>query len=350
MTLRLVQVGLGLHGQDWGREAIPAVPEVAVGARVDADPAMLAQAQATLAPGPLHLARLDEALRQVPCDAVLVTTSLPSHGAVVRAALEAGKHVLCEKPFVRTPEEAADLAALAKLNKRLLVVSQNYRHFPEPVLAAELVASRRFGELRSIAIDFRRCALYGTGHRHFGLPDPLLMDMSIHHFDLLRMITQSEPAQVTARTWRSASSTFADPAAACVTILMRSGVVVSYRGSWISHTPMTSWTGLWSMGFDDAEVAWSGRHDAWSPRPEHTVMLSQKAAAPSPLPVPPLEPLDAAGVLAAFAQAIRTGQEPPLLSTALDNIGTLALALAAVRSAAEGGRPVEPLRPRIDAA
>ncbi len=350
MALQLVQVGMGLHGQDWGREAIPAVPEVSLTARVDLDAVMLAQAEASLAPGPLHLGSLDEALRQVPCDAVLVTASLPGHGPVVRAALEAGKHVLCEKPFVRTPEEAAELAALARRNGLLLMVSQNYRHFPEPLLAAELVASGRYGALRSVAIDFRRCALYGTGHRHFDLPNPLLMDMSIHHFDLLRMITGDEPLELSTRSWRTGSSTFKDDAAAYITMVMRSGVVVSYRGSWISHTPMTSWTGTWSMGFDDAEVTWSGRHDAWSVRPEHTMVVSQRAGAPEPLPVPPLETLDAAGVLRAFAQAARTGERPPWLSTAEDNIGTLALTLAAIRSASEGGRPVRPERPAMAAA
>ena len=130
-------------------------------------------------------------------------------------------------------------------------------------------------------------------------------------------------------------------------MVMRSGVVVSYRGSWISHTPMTSWTGTWSMGFDDAEVTWSGRHDAWSVRPEHTMVVSQRAGAPEPLPVPPVETLDAAGVLRAFAQVVRTGERPPRLSTAEDNIGTLALTLAAIRSASEGGRPLRPERPAV---
>jgi predicted dehydrogenase len=350
VSLQLVQVGLGLHGQDWGREAIPAVPEVTLAARVDPDAVMLAQAQAGLAAGPLHLGSLQEALRQVPCDAVLVTTSLPGHGPVVRAALEAGKHVLCEKPFVRTPEEAAALAALARRQGLLLMVSHNYRHFPEPLLAAGLVASGRYGALRSIAVDFRRCALYGTGHRHFDLADPLLMDMSIHHFDLLRMITQDEPLELSARTWRTLSSSFKGDAAGYVTMLMRSGVVVSYRGSWISHMPMTSWTGIWSMGFDDAEVTWSGRHDTWSVRPEHNVVVSRKAGAPEPLPAPPLETLDAAGALSAFARAVETGERPGWLSTGEDNIGTLALTLAAIRSAGEAGRPVRPELPSIDAA
>ena len=47
-------------------------------------------------------------------DLVLVLTSMPQHGAIARAALEAGKHVLVEKPMATTLEEAAELVELAK--------------------------------------------------------------------------------------------------------------------------------------------------------------------------------------------------------------------------------------------
>ncbi|MEJ2600182.1 MAG: Gfo/Idh/MocA family oxidoreductase [Anaerolineales bacterium] len=55
-----------------------------------------------------------EVVQSEKVDLVLVTTSMPSHGAMTRAALEAGKHVLVEKPMATTLEEAASLVALAK--------------------------------------------------------------------------------------------------------------------------------------------------------------------------------------------------------------------------------------------
>ena len=54
-----------------------------------------------------------EGLAATPSDAVLVTTLLPGHVPVARAALEAGKHVLVEKPFAPTVTEARELVALA---------------------------------------------------------------------------------------------------------------------------------------------------------------------------------------------------------------------------------------------
>jgi predicted dehydrogenase len=54
-------------------------------------------------------------------DMVIVLTSMPEHGPVARAALEAGKHVLVEKPMAITLEEAAELVALARRGPALLL-------------------------------------------------------------------------------------------------------------------------------------------------------------------------------------------------------------------------------------
>ena len=54
-------------------------------------------------------------------DLVLVLTSMPQHGPITRAALEAGKHVLVEKPMAVTLEEAAEIVALSKTSKGYLL-------------------------------------------------------------------------------------------------------------------------------------------------------------------------------------------------------------------------------------
>jgi Oxidoreductase family, NAD-binding Rossmann fold len=62
----------------------------------------------------------------------VVALPLPLHAAVVREALLAGKHVLIEKPFTQTLEEAHSLVGIAEKSSRVLMVSQNYRFFAAP--------------------------------------------------------------------------------------------------------------------------------------------------------------------------------------------------------------------------
>src|SRR4051794_16006493 len=63
----------------------------------------------------------EEVIDSAGVDLVLILTSPRSHGPLARAALEAGKHVLVEKPMASTLDEARDLVALAAKSKGLLL-------------------------------------------------------------------------------------------------------------------------------------------------------------------------------------------------------------------------------------
>ena len=65
---------------------------------------------------------LDEVLADPSCDAVVVATPVTGHHAIARAAIDAGKHVLCEKPLCATSAECEDLIAAARANGVVLMV------------------------------------------------------------------------------------------------------------------------------------------------------------------------------------------------------------------------------------
>ncbi|KAL1646049.1 hypothetical protein SLS58_003469 [Diplodia intermedia] len=88
----------------------------------------------------------DELFADPAVDVVVVTTPPDSHFALTKRALETGKHVVVEKPFVPTHAEAEELVALAREKKRLIAVYQNIKHtllqptkaephFADPLLA-----------------------------------------------------------------------------------------------------------------------------------------------------------------------------------------------------------------------
>jgi predicted dehydrogenase len=80
-------------------------------------------------------------------EAISITAPNASHLAVIRAALEAGKHVNCEKPVGRTPEETLEAAQLARAAGQITFVGYNYRWAPVVQHAASLIAAGALGEL-----------------------------------------------------------------------------------------------------------------------------------------------------------------------------------------------------------
>ncbi len=86
-------------------------------------------------------------------DIGLIDVSTPgdSHAEIAIAALEAGKHVLCEKPLANTLEEAeAMAAAAAKASGVRAMVAFNYRRVPAVELARRLISDGRLGTIRHV--------------------------------------------------------------------------------------------------------------------------------------------------------------------------------------------------------
>ncbi|MGA4954643.1 Gfo/Idh/MocA family protein [Streptomyces lavendulocolor] len=90
-------------------------------------------------------------------DVVDVCTPGDSHAEIAVAALEAGKHVLCEKPLANTVAEAeamAAAAARARARGQAAMVGFNYRRVPAMAYARELVADGRLGALRHVRLTY----------------------------------------------------------------------------------------------------------------------------------------------------------------------------------------------------
>ena len=89
-------------------------------------------------------------LRDDSLDAVLISTPHSDHYAQARRALEAGLHVLVEKPLVIEPRHAKALIDLATRKRRLIVVAYQ-RHWMAPyVWAREVVRTKKIGQLRGV--------------------------------------------------------------------------------------------------------------------------------------------------------------------------------------------------------
>lgn len=338
MALRVLQVGLGGWGRDWAQHVIPAVPEVELVGYVDSDRTALAQLREALAVAPEQCFQsLERAIDATKPEAVVVTATLAGHAPVTRAALAAGLHVLVEKPFVETLDFARELVELAAAQRKVLMVSQNYRFFPAARKVFQLVSESRLGKLHEVSIDFRRySSAAATRARHHTDDQPLLVDMSIHHFDLMRFILGREAERIYCDAWNPAWSAFDGPSVAVASIDFPGDIVVSYRGSWNSKGPITPWSGEWRMDFEHGHIFWTGRADTGTKADR--VVIQKPDRKPRTLPLKALTRIDRWGTLTEFANAVREGREPEC--SGRDNLGTLAMVAAAIESAARR-QPVE---------
>ncbi|HWG26021.1 MAG TPA: Gfo/Idh/MocA family oxidoreductase [Actinospica sp.] len=90
-------------------------------------------------------------------DVVDICTPGDSHAEIALAALEAGKHVLCEKPLANTVEQAREMAAAAERaaeRGRHSMVGFNYRRVPALALARQLIADGRLGTVYQVRAQY----------------------------------------------------------------------------------------------------------------------------------------------------------------------------------------------------
>jgi predicted dehydrogenase len=138
-------------------------------------------------------------------DAVIISTPTKFHAEIAIRALEAGKHVLCEKPLARTVEEAHGIVEAARRAGRVLKTGFNYRQMGHVRKAQELLRSGAIGPPY-----FLRCR-YGHGGRsgyekHWCTDVDLsgggvLQEQGIHMVDLVRVLL-GKPVKVMAETPR----------------------------------------------------------------------------------------------------------------------------------------------------
>lgn len=337
--LRLIQAGMGGWGRNWAETVLEPDDNVKLVGCVDADPASLDAARQKLS----HLTQsyfssLSDALNATEADAVLITANLPGHVPLALEALRAGKHVLLEKPFAPSVAEARRVVEAADEQNRVLMISQNYRFFPAVEAVRAIIKSGELGAIGAVLVDFRKYANKAPreGNKHYALFHPLLADMSIHHFDLMRAVLGQEAQEITCEAFNPAWSNFADPAAAFATISFSGGAIVSYRGSWVSPGPQTAWAGEWRIECEGGEISWTSRDNYGASVDRVTVKPLGKRARRVELRKDMV--IDRAGSLRAFAEAVAKGEQPE--SSGRDNLGSIALTYAAIESA-DTGRTVK---------
>lgn len=110
---------------------------------------------------------LEEMLADTSIEAVYVVTPHLVHFEHVKAALDAGKHVLCEKPMTMNAEQTRELAELAREKGLFLMEAFWTRFFPGTAQLRELLQSKKYGEVRNITAEFGISIPYDPDSRFY---------------------------------------------------------------------------------------------------------------------------------------------------------------------------------------
>jgi predicted dehydrogenase len=273
------------------------------------------------------------AIKKAKPDFVLDLTVPEAHCAVTRAALSMGCHVVSEKPMAASMAEARRMVRTAEETGKLYMVSQSRRWDARHDRLRRVVASGDLGVLTTVNCDFYIGAHFG-GFRD-EMPSPLILDMSIHHFDLARYMTGADPVAVYAKEFNPFDSWYKGDAAASCIFEMSNGVIFTYRGSWCAEGCHTSWNGDWRIIGHRGTVLMAG-----DGQPNGQIVAGDtgfnRPLEDLNVPESPLEFGGMHGALREMLSYLRTGEMPQ--TECHDNIKSLAMVFAAMESSRKGKR------------
>jgi predicted dehydrogenase len=216
-------VGLGYWGPNVARN-VAGHPRAELAWLCDRDPDALAAA-AFRHPQARTTASYTEMLDDPDLDAVAVVTPVSTHHELAVAALEAGKHVLVEKPLAASSEEAADLIKLAADQSLVLLPGHTFLYSPPVIKVKELLEAGDLGEVYFVSLS----------RVNLGLHQPdvsVVWDLAPHDLSILNYWLGGMPKEVAAFT---RSCVFPDtPDVAFINLRFETGTIAHLELSWLS--------------------------------------------------------------------------------------------------------------------
>jgi predicted dehydrogenase len=158
-------------------------------------------------------------------DAIVIATPVHTHYELALAALEAGKHVLVEKPLARTSEEAQHLIEEANCRQLVLMVDHTFLYTPAVQKIRELIATGVLGDI--YYYDGVRASL-GL----FQSDVNVIWDLAVHDISIIQYILDEDPIAVSAT---AASHVPGNPEnMAHITLFFRSSCIAQISVNWLS--------------------------------------------------------------------------------------------------------------------
>ena len=332
--INVILVGIGGFANAWIPDILDS-PEVEFSGFVEINPKTIRQqvkkygfAQQLIFP------TLEEALVGLKADAVINVTPPKVHKSISLTALEAGIPVLSEKPLADSMSSAQEIVRKSNQTGILHMVAQDYRYKVPIQTVKDQLDSGKLGRVDSVRVDFYKGTHFKVNYLD-ELPYPLLMDMSIHHFDLMRYFLGSNLSSVSAHSWAPYWNWFEGESAVSAVLKFENHAVVTYYGNWCGTGQETSWNGNWRFDCEhgvllliDDKVYLQRRTDALEDFGGYTQYINGDL-----VEVPLLDPKHAGReqLLHEFCRAISTGKQPE--TSCQENVKSLKIVFDVIEAA-----------------
>ncbi|MBQ9612778.1 MAG: Gfo/Idh/MocA family oxidoreductase [Lachnospiraceae bacterium] len=333
--MKIIQVGSGNWGRSW-MEYIKNDPECELVALVSRPGKNLELAKEKLGiPDEICYSDYDEALK-LDCDLVVIALPHKLHLEYARKAVEAGKNVVIEKPLCEDLEEAKQFRDyVATKPGQHVFVSQNFRFRKQFWQIKSSFGEDGIGRPQWADVVFRQ----GLSHRPENSENNwktdswrgeqvsiLFLESAIHFFDMMRFLCDSNVKDVYAIAWEPYWGKIGDYQSSMVILQFENGFKVNFDVSLCSIGFETGWQCNWMIQTDLGAAEW--KYDG----PVDLVMsyetegrdLKEEFYFPGQ---------DRAGVLNELKKGIKG--EPCAVPTVEDNLNSLAISFAAMKSIEE---------------
>lgn len=271
---------------------------------------------------------LDDLLEDPAVDCVYISTTNDRHFDEVQQAALAGKHVLCEKPFALTLQQALEMVAACNRASVVLGANQQLRASPLLLKMRDLIANNAVGTPLAARVFHaiylpERLQTWRLNRPEAG--GGVILDLTVHDVDVLRFLLDEEVDEVTAIALNQGMASGSLEDAAMGTMRFRSGLLAQFHDAF---TIRYAGTGLEIHGSEGSLIA----RDVMGHEGGGSVEL-HNASGSETLQMPPPENLYERTIML-FNDAVRNGSEPA--ARAEDGVRSLAVALAARESSKTG--------------
>lgn len=246
--LRFIQVGTGGWGGYWVNNVMSRLIDdlklVEAAAVVDINPDTFPKAmQKYHLPKDKCYTDMDKAFAENKADFAIIIVPPKFHESVVDVALQHNMHILSEKPIADTMDACCRIYKKVLKAGKKMAVAMSHRFDQDKQSLEGEIKSGKYGALSyMIGRNTWNCRKFASwGKFRHEIPDPLLIEGTVHHFDCIRALTGSNAKTVYALTWNPPWGEYAGDSTGLITMEMENGVKASYEGNKTSATTLNGW-------------------------------------------------------------------------------------------------------------